>query len=258
MSRISKLLGAFGLIFGLAVGMQSPAWAQQSPVGNGRYDRQIEQEVGKTLNSKDKWKNMTASVDDGIVTLQGSAKLYIDKVDAGKKLRRLSHVDGVRNHVEVSSSVPDSDLQKQLSGKLRYDRVGYGIMFNALALSVQNGVVTVSGDVHDYPSRDSAIAILETTPGVKDVVDNINVLPTSIFDDQLRVRVARAVYGTSALNRYILDPQKPIRIIVDNGNVTLVGAVDSQMDKQIAVIQAKSVPGVFSVTDKLVVTPHSS
>ncbi|MBV9343265.1 MAG: BON domain-containing protein, partial [Acidobacteria bacterium] len=55
------------------------------------------------------------------------------------------------------------------------------------------------------------------------------------------------------LSKYALDPQKPIRIVVDNGHVTLYGVVDSQMDKQIAVSQARSVPNVFSVEDKLVV-----
>jgi hyperosmotically inducible protein len=257
MNTMSRLFCAVAVVSGLAIAGSFPAWAQQAAVGNGRYDQQIEQQVMKVLASKERWKNISASTDDGIVTLQGSAQLYIDKTDATNKVRRVAHVDGVRNHVEVSSTVPDAQLQKQLADKLRYDRIGFGIMFNALALKVQDGVVTVSGDVHDYPSRNSALGILETTPGVKDVVDNINVLPTSTFDDQLRIRVARAVYGSPALNRYILDPQKPIRIIVDNGHVTLYGVVDSKMDKQIAATQAQSVPGVFSVDDKLVVAPHS-
>lgn len=227
------------------------AWAQS--VGSGRYDQQIQQEVTKALQSKDKWRSITASTDDGIVTLQGTARLLIDKLDAGKKVDKLEHVQGVRNHVEVEGNVSDQQLQQELAEKLRYDRVGFGNVFNALSLSVQNGVVTVSGDVRDYPARDSAMAIVETTPGVKDVIDNINVLPTSPMDDELRIRVARAIYGNSSLSKYALDPAKPIRIVVDNGHVTLYGVVDSQMDKQIAEMQAKSVPNVFSVEDKLMV-----
>jgi osmotically-inducible protein OsmY len=145
-----------------------------------------------------------------------------------------------------------------LADKLRYDRVGYGIAFNALGLNVQNGVVTVAGDVRDYPARDSALSIIETTPGVKDVVDNINVLPTSPMDDDIRLRVARAIYGNTALSRYAIDPAKPIRIIVDNGHVTLYGVVDSQGDKQIAEMQARSVPNVFSVENKLVVAGQNT
>ncbi len=238
---------ATAILFGTSV------WAQNSQVGTGRYDQQIQQEVTKTLQSKDKWKGITASTDDGIVTLQGTAKLLVDKMDAQRKVDKEDHVQGVRNHVEVEGNVSDQQLQSQLADKLRYDRVGYGIAFNALGLNVQNGVVTVSGDVIDYPSRDSALSLIETTPGVKDVVDNINVLPTSPMDDDIRIRVARAVYGNPELSKYALDPQKPIRIVVQNGHVTLYGVVDSQMDKQLAETQAKSVPNVFSVDDKLVV-----
>jgi len=242
-------------IVGLAVAVLCSVslWAQTARVGTRRYDAQIQQEVTKLLQSKDKWSGITASTDDAIVTLQGTAKLLIDKLDAGKKVNKLDHVAGVRNHIEVEGNVPDQQLQEKLSDKLRYDRVGYGNAFNALGLKVQDGVVTISGDVHDYPSRDSALALIETTPGVKDVVDNINVLPASPMDDDIRIRVARAIYGNSALSKYALDPQRPIRIVVDNGHVTLYGVVDSQMDKQIAEMQAKSVPNVFSVDDKLVV-----
>jgi osmotically-inducible protein OsmY len=93
--------------------------------------------------------------------------------------------------------------------------------------------------------------IAETTPGVKEVVDNIKVLPTSLMDDGIRVRTARAIYGYATLSKYALDPQKPIRIVADNGHVTLYGVVDNRMDKQIAEMQARSVPNVFSVDNKL-------
>ena len=229
------------------------AWAQPPAVGTGRYDQQIQQEVTRLLDSKDKWKGITASTDDGIVTLQGTANLLIDKLDAAKKVTKLDHVQGARNRVEVAGNVSDQQLRQKLADKLRYDRVGYGIAFNALALNVQNGVVTVSGDVRDHPARDSAMAVVETTPGVKEAVDNIKVLPTSIMDDDIRLRTARAIYGNNTLSKYALDPQKPIRIVVENGHVTLYGVVDSQMDEQIAEMQARSVPNVFSVDDKLTV-----
>ena len=241
------------LLVVLAALLTASAWAQTPAVGSGRYDQQIQQEVTKVLNSKDKWKGITASTDDGIVALQGSTKVLIDKLDAQKKISKLDHVQGVRNQVEVATTVPDEQLQKELADKLRYDRVGYGNAFNNLALNIQDGVVTVSGDVRDYPARDSAIAIAETTPGVKEVIDGINVLPLSPMDDDIRLRVARAIYGHPSLSKYAMDPQKPIRIVVENGHVTLYGVVDSPMDKQIAEMQAKSVPNVFSVDDKLMV-----
>jgi len=122
---------------------------------------------------------------------------------------------------------------------------------------VADGAVTVGGKVRDYPDRDSAIAIIETTPGVKDVIDEIDVAPLSGVDDELRVRLARTIYGHSSLQKYALDPQAPIRIVVENGHVELSGVVLNKADRQIAYAQARSVPGVFSVKNSLVVAPRA-
>jgi len=218
----------------------------------GKNDEQILQDVNKFIQSKKQYQDVKASVDDQIVLLEGTVKVYVEKMNLEKKVKKIKNVDGVRNHVQVQGDVPDAQLQETLANKLRYDRVGYGIAFNAIALEVKNGEVTLTGNVHDYPSRDSAIAIVESTPGVKDVTDNIEVAPTSMFDDDLRLRLYRAIYGSSVLRKYEIDPQKPIRIVVDNGKVTLYGVVDSAMDKQIAGTQANSVPGVFSVDNQLI------
>jgi hyperosmotically inducible periplasmic protein len=77
------------------------------------------------------------------------------------------------------------------------------------------------------------------------------VLPTSPMDDRLRVRLYHAIYGYPSLEKYALGVQKPIRIIVRNGKVTLEGVVDNEGDKNIANIRANSVSGVFSVTNNL-------
>lgn len=241
------------LIFTVGVLLSLSPWLQAQQAGSGRYDQQIQQEVMKALQSNNKWSHVTASTDDAIVTLSGTTNLLIDKMDARNKVAHLPHVDGVRNHIQVASEVSDQELQKKLADELRYDRFGFGMVFNALGLQVHDGVVTVSGDVHDYPSRDSALGIIETTPGVKDVIDNINVLPVSPMDDQIRLAVARAIYSDPALMPYANDPERPIRIVVNNGHVTLYGVVNSQMDKQIAETRARSVPNVFSVDDKLIV-----
>ena len=89
--------------------------------------------------------------------------------------------------------MPDAQLQKTLIGKISSVSIGYGNMFDAISVSVQNGVVTLSGHAHDYPNRDSALAVASTTPGVKDVVDDIAVDPVSPMDWQIRLAVARAV-----------------------------------------------------------------
>ncbi len=118
---------------------------------------------------------------------------------------------------------------------------------------MKDGVATINGDTLDDVAKDSALAIVARTPGVKDVVNEVKVLPVSLFDDSIRVRTARAIYRDSVLGRYAIDPVDPIRIVVDNGHVTLYGTVESAMDKTIAGIRASSVPGAFSVENKLVV-----
>ena len=199
--------------------------------------------------------NVQSSVEDGIVTLSGTVNLYQEKLDASKKAKKVSSVGGVRNDITVSGeTVADAQLESKLAKKLTYDRVGYyDNAFNFVAVDVKDGVVTLTGDtLYDIP-KDMALSIVARTPGVKDVVNEIKVLPVSNFDDSIRVRTARAIYRDSILGRYASDPAHPIRIVVDNGRVTLYGSVENAMDKNIAGIRAKSVFGAFSVDNKLVV-----
>jgi hyperosmotically inducible periplasmic protein len=221
----------------------------------GRYDQQIQQTVSHKLHDAKQLQSVNSSVEDGIVTLTGTVGLYQDRLDAAKKVKKLANVTGVRNDIAVAGeTVPDGQLQQKLAKKLAYDRVGYyDNAFNYLALSVKDGVVTINGDTVTDVAKDSALAIVAGTPGVKDVVSQVNVLPISLFDDSLRVLTARAIYRDSVLGRYATDPVHPIRIVVDNGHVTLYGTVESAMDKTIAGMRASAVPGAFSVENKLVV-----
>ena len=221
----------------------------------GRYDQQIQQTVSQKIHNAKQLQSVSSSVEDGIVTLTGTVGLYQHKLDAAKGIKNVANVSGVRNDIAVAGeAVPDGQLQQKLARKLAYDRVGYyDNAFNYLALSVKDGVVTLNGDTVNEMAKDSALAIVARTPGVKDVVNGVNVLPASLFDDSLRARMARAIYRDSVLGRYASDPVDPIRIVVDNGHVTLYGTVQSTMDKTIAGMRAGSVPGAFSVENKLVV-----
>jgi hyperosmotically inducible periplasmic protein len=240
----------FALIVTLLVLLSMTAMA-----ATGRYDQQIQQAVSQKIQDAKQLQSVNSSVEDGIVTLTGTVSVYQDKLDAANKVKKLSNVTGVRNDIAVAGQiVPDSQLQQKLAKKLAYDRVGYGDnAFNYIALDVKDGVVTLSGDAVWDPPKDSALAIVARTPGVKDVVNDVKVLPVSGFDDSIRVRTARAIYRDSVLGRYASDPVDPIRIVVDNGHVTLYGTVQSAMDKTIAGIRAGAVSGSFSVENKLVV-----
>jgi hyperosmotically inducible protein len=129
----------------------------------------------------------------------------------------------------------------------------YGV-FDNLAYKVDpDGTVTLLGQVSRPVLKSDAENAVKHIEGVEKVINNIEVLPTSINDDQIRRAAYRAIYGNEVLSQYQLRAVPPIHIIVKNGHITLEGVVARQMDKQIAGMQANSVPGAFSVTNNLVV-----
>ena len=248
-TRKKSLVMTLGAL--MAVGLLSATLLAETGAAS-RYDLQIQATVTQKLASKSQFSNVKASVEDGIVTLTGAVDLYQGKLDVAKLARKTANAQGVRNLVTVAGlNVPDAQLEQKLAKKLRYVRVGYDNTFDYFALGVKDGVVTVEGQDRTGIGRDEALADIANMPGVKDVIDNVSVEPVSQFDDGLRFRALRAIYGDSVLSKYAMDPARPIRIIVTNGHVTLYGSVDNTMDKQVAGMRANQLFGAFSVDNKL-------
>ena len=223
-----------------------------------QQDSQVLADIRASLNS-DRFKDVSVSVKSGVVDLSGSVELYAYKEEAERKAQHNKNAMAVRNEIRVAGpEVADEELQNKLVEKVQYDRVGYGTTaFNAISVSVRNGVVTLGGHAYGPTDKDSAISLATHMRGVQDVIDEVEVDPVSPMDDRIRIQVARSIYGHPALNKYAIDPGKPIRISVQNGNVTLFGVVDSQMDKDVANIRANSVPGIFKVTNQLEVASEA-
>jgi hyperosmotically inducible periplasmic protein len=247
------------IVAALITGAIGSARASAAVTASAIVQQNGNSDVQGKLN-KSQFKDVKVSVDsNGIATLTGTVNLYEYKRDAANRVRKAKNVTAVRNDIQVAGpSTSDEELKKKLGEKLTYDRVGYGNAFNAISLNVENGVVTLGGHARTDVDKDSAVALVSTYPGVKDVVDDIEVDPTSIMDDQTRLAIARAVYGYPSLNKYSIDPAKPIRISVQNGHVELYGVVDSKADKDAAYLRANSVPGVFSVKNYLQVAGQQS
>lgn len=226
-------------------------------------DSQVQAEVQKSLDNK-RFSDVHTAVKNGMVTLTGHVDLYATKEDAEHKIHHKKGVVAVQNLIQVQASgnaaeISDVVLRDKLAEKLAYDRVGYGTTaFNSFTISVQGGVVTLGGVAYGPTDKDSAISLVSYYPGVKDVVDNIEVAPVSPNDDRIRLAAARAIYGFPSLNRYAMDPAKPIRITVVNGDITLTGVVDRQADKDAAGIRANGVPGAFKVTNNLQVANETA
>jgi hyperosmotically inducible protein len=252
MKSISRGLGSLLVMAALSVGLAAQT------ASAARYDSDIQARAAQQLASKAQFHNMNASVEDGIVTLTGSVDLYQQKLDAAKKVRKIEHVDGVRNLVAVQGkNVPDTELAAQLDHKLYYDRIGYDNQFNYVTASVKDGVATLSGEARTDVDRDSALSLANFMPGVREVVNDIRVAPVSSFDDDIRIRAMGAIYADNELARYASDPALPIRIVVNNGKLSLYGTVENTMDKNLAGIKANQVFGVFSVQNNLEVAKHS-
>jgi hyperosmotically inducible periplasmic protein len=224
-------------------------------------DAQTDNNIQADLqNSLKKFKSVQVTVKNGVVDLEGTVSDYATSEEIDKKAHRTKNVVAVRNKLKIAGAgeISDAQLQQQIIKKLQYDRVGYGNAFNAISVSVQNGVVTLGGNALGPVAADSAVSLASHFPRVQDVINNISVDPLSPMDDRSRMQVYRAIYGFPSLNKYAIDPAQPIRITVVNGNVTLNGVVLSQADKDTAGIRANGVPGIFKVTNNLQVANPSN
>jgi hyperosmotically inducible periplasmic protein len=148
---------------------------------------------------------------------------------------------------------------QDLANQVRHELVmiPYYTVFDDLNYSIDNGVVTLTGDVTNPVVKTDAERSVKRLPGVTQVVNHINILPPSSMDSHIRAAEYRAIFGFSDMYRYAQGAIPSIHIIVDFGHVTLTGVVDSEADKNVANIRANSVPGVFSVTNNLRVAEKS-
>jgi hyperosmotically inducible periplasmic protein len=133
----------------------------------------------------------------------------------------------------------------------------YYSVFDNLSFKVEGSTVTLIGQVVRPTLKSDAEGVVKKIEGVSSVVNNIEVLPLSPNDDQLRRAVFRAVYSEPSLSRYAESAVPSIHIIVKNGNVTLEGIADNDNDKNLAGLRANGVPNVFSVKNNLVVAGDS-
>lgn len=126
--------------------------------------------------------------------------------------------------------------------------------FDFISFKVDGGTVTLYGKVASLGTRKSAERVVKKLPGVTNVINNIDELPPSSFDNSIRRQLVREFYRRGgSLYRYLQEPNPSMRIIVENGNVTLEGYVSNKGDSNLANILANGVPNVFSVTNNLIV-----
>ena len=147
-----------------------------------------------------------------------------------------------------------SRIQSRLAEEVRHELVmlPYYSVFDNLEYRVQDtDTVEISGQVTRPTLKSDAENVVKRIEGVGKVINNIEVLPVSPHDDDIRRAAYRAIFSKPGLDRYSLQAVPPIHIIVKNGHITLVGIVATEADRNLAEISAKGVSGAFSVTNKL-------
>jgi len=155
---------------------------------------------------------------------------------------------------------PSAKSQERITREVRHEllMLPYFGVYDYIAYKVDGSTVTLLGQVVRPTLRSDSENVVKRIEGVEKVDNQIEVLPPSPGDDRIRTRLFRAIYQYPALQRYELGVQKPIRIIVKNGHVTLEGVVDSEGDKNLVGIRANGVSGIFSVTNNLQVVSRKT
>ena len=159
------------------------------------------------------------------------------------------------NGTPTVSTVDTKNYESWLKEKVRHELVllPYLSVFDNLQYRVDGTTVILEGQVRNATLKPDAANVVKRIEGVTKVVNNIEVLPLSPMDDQIRRQAYRAVYGFASLQRYSIAPIPSIHIIVKNGNITLEGVVANDADKNTAYLRANGVANAFSVTNNLVV-----
>jgi len=153
----------------------------------------------------------------------------------------------------VAQNATSGKSQDRIVKEVRHEllMLPYFGVFDNIAFKVDGGTVTLLGQVVRPSLKSDAENAVKHIEGVDRVDNQIEVLPPSPMDDQIRIAEFRAIYQYPSLQKYELGVQKPIRIIVKGGRVTLEGVVDSETDKNLVNVRANSVPNVFGVTNNL-------
>jgi hypothetical protein len=143
---------------------------------------------------------------------------------------------------------------KDLSEKVRHEIImlsDFGVFDNLNFTLVNGDTVILTGQVVRPLLKADAETAVSRIPGIAKVENKIEVLPLSPTDDAIRLRTYRAIYSAPNFEKYAIQAVPPIRIIVKNSTITLQGVVNDQMDKTKANMEARQIPGIFSVTDNL-------
>lgn len=192
---------------------------------------------------------VTVFVSHGTVTLRGVVDTLWTREKALEEARTTSQVRSVVNEIAIAPAESDARIAEDVSTRIR--RYVFYSIFDDAAVAVDNGVVTLTGRVTMPHKADAFVDLASRVKGVQRVNNLVRALPVSSFDDDLRFRIARQIYGDPTFWNLAIQVDPPLHIVVENGRVTLTGVVPSEVERTKAEMIALSTFGVFSVQNSL-------
>ncbi len=196
-------------------------------------DTNVKQVIINKLQTNDLMEDndIKVMVKDRKIMLGGTVGTFDQKVKASRYAMMYGNNYTVFNDIKLrKSQVNDTEIARDVAEKIN-SHVFYD-MFDWVTVKSIDGMVYLEGWVNETWYRDQFAQEAQEVAGVKGVIDNIEILPNSDFDDELRHQAARLIYNDPKLENYSYDPQTPVHILVNNGTITLRGFVEDQSDKQ--------------------------
>jgi hyperosmotically inducible protein len=194
--------------------------------------------------------DVQVSLDNGVATLTGTVDCVGVKMDAERAARKVDDVTEVVDNINVHA---EDVTPRQIGEQARKDIVTYPwfTIFDWITLDVQGERLIVNGQVTQPYKKQDIGNFLAHVKGVAELENNLEVLPTSEYDDSLRIAIARAIYGDPLFINYGNQALPSIHIIVKNGDVTLEGVVLNKLDRAKAETDARLAATYFNLTNNL-------
>ena len=213
-----------------------------------RGDAQVQAVVERDLKDRD-IEGVTVAVTGGDVVLTGMVPNAWSRSEAEQVAIRERDVKSVTNRLTVARGESDAAVARTVAERLR--RYVLYSVFDDVSVGVQDGQVALTGEVTAGFKANDLARIASKVRGVQGVRNDIRTLPASLFDDQLRAAIASRIYGDPMFESYALQVPPPIHIVVENGHVTLTGAVGTEVERVKAGFTTRAVFGVMSVDNEL-------
>ncbi|MGH9353122.1 MAG: BON domain-containing protein [Terriglobia bacterium] len=248
MTRTKKLFVLPLVLVPFAAALTQAVYAKDHEISKA----EITAEIQDRLYHEQVFKHgsVNAAFQDGTATLTGSVDCIGVKMDAERAARKVNDVNQVVNQITVNpgDAGPEGIVRQARKEILTYP---FYTIFDNIVLKIQSNNLTVAGQVTDPYKKSDIGNFLEHIKGVTSLTNDLKVLPTSQFDDSLRLAIARAIYDDPNFINYRNQAIPPIHIIVDNGNVTLEGVVNSPVDKAQADRDARLAATYFGFKNNL-------